>query len=530
MVLEFDPEAILHETDIVSVEASILRYAQELAVLGAMEPARALIALFYQRGTSDGDNHLLHRLAFAWHEIGLWPEGTPDELKSHSIIDRLRSSYDTCWGTVDFGVPENLRTWDEKCLDACLDFTCGVDPQKTIPKYHSEGIGPSERLVKALDISVRLSHGSEHSAAEVDLQHEESGVGCRGNQGVTAQSDGDSGWVKVASLDKRSSEILRRIVQRWDRSDQVLALTQAERLWPLFVTGVVADAAGLSRTELDVKANTILDTLTRRLHALYAHTALAGKTMKQLLDIGNEYTTRGAAAAIWFHETYDLDDDHDDRPQTLFREPASDVAVAELEQRLGCVLPKDYKEFLQISNGFFYGHEEYPDGMFDGYGAGAPIYNAERVHWEDDEWWHLPFELLPIPREIEQLGDVEQKGDWKTAMPIIDRVLAIGDRDSRHLWLISPDLVAQARKAYYTMHARANEKQKAVIEGAMVAFAGSKEAFDSLEWVCTSCAVGGDIEMTNHPSFARYLEIAAVESMEDHMGSSEPDSEAESGI
>lgn len=386
MVLEFDPDAILHETDIQSVEAATLRYAQELAVLGAIEAARALIELRYRRGTSDGDNHLLDRLAFAWHETGLWPEGTPDEIKSHSTIDRLRSSYNGSWGTMDFGVPENLRTWDEKCLDACLDFTCGVDPQKTIPKYHSHGIGPSERLVKALDISVRLSHGSEHSPVDIDVQHDESGVGCPGNAGVTTQSEDDSGWVKVASLDKRSSEILRRIVRRWDRSDQIRALAQAERLWPLFVTGVVADAAGLSRAELDVKAKTILDTFTRRLHALYADTALAGKTIKQLLDIGDEYTTRGAAAAIWFYETYDLDDDHDDRPRTLYRDPASDLTIAELEQRLGCVLPEDYKEFLRISDGFFYGHDEDPDGMFDGYGAGTPLYNAERVHWEDDEW------------------------------------------------------------------------------------------------------------------------------------------------
>lgn len=115
-------------------------------------------------------------------------------------------------------------------------------------------------------------------------------------------------------------------------------------------------------------------------------------------------------------------------------------------------------------------------------------------------------------------------------MPIIDRVLAIGDRDTRHLWLISPDLVAEARKAYYAMHSRANEKQKAVIEDAMVAFAGGKEAFDNLEWVCVTCVSADDIDMTNHPSFTRYLEIAAVESMEDHMGDSESDSEAESEI
>lgn len=197
-----------------------------------------------------------------------------------------------------------------------------------------------------------------------------------------------------------------------------------------------------------------------------------------------------------------LNDDHGDRPETLSKEPAVPEIIGQLEERLDCSLPQDYKDFLGTTNDFFYGSgkgtEFGPDSIFGGFKPSAGLHGVAHVHWDDDQLWQMPFVLPTIPREIGKLGDVQEKerissrAAWKASLPLINRELEIGRRRPQSVWLITPDQVAAAWKAYETIYQRTDDKPKQTIERSIIALAGSREAFDKLEWVCVSLEAGGD--------------------------------------
>lgn len=509
MVLDFEPANILEEPSLQAVESATFSYAEQLAVLGAIDAARDLTALSYQHSTTGDYSHLSARLAFAWNETGQWPAGMPETQRSLEHLDSLRDSYNKLWGGIYERnvVPQSMRTWDENGLDACLRF----ESNSGVGSPYDDECALNERLVKALDIAMHLSGECKPSSVTSNVE-----IGAAVGKD-TSYPPLDGGWIDLSRLGKRSADIVDRIVERWNTRGQVQALTQAEKLWPLFISGALARAAGLSRLEIDAKAKLIVDTFAQRLDEPYARTALTGKGLKQMLDVADEVTTKGAAAAVYFEEMGVLDDEHDNRPKTLFKPPASEEDVAALEKRLGCALPDDYKSFLRISNGFWYdvGSSADPSGFFSGIIPEAPLHPLEDVKWDDDDVWKLPLDLLYIPREIEDLGDRSIKGPYKfpTPVPLIDRVLRIGAYGIDNLWLISPDQVEKARQAYAVMYERSNAEQKAVIDRAIETFAGSRKAFEQLDWACVNWTSGGAADFTSYPSFGRYLEIRVAEGL-----------------
>lgn len=277
---------------------------------------------------------------------------------------------------------------------------------------------------------------------------------------------------------------------------------------------------GMSRAEVDAKARAILDTFRKGLDTPYVKTELTGKTIRELLDLASESTCRGGGEiAGWFIETGDLDDEHDDRPKTLFKDPATEEDITALEEKLTCTLPDEYKKFLRTSNGFFY--EEEPGqaqeemgahGMGLIHGPDVGLHGTDRIMWNDDVHLGVEMELLSLPQEILDLGDKRMQGpphsQYEMPLPFSDQLIEIGRRHPDYLFLAPPDVVAATREAYYVMYDRADEKQRAVIERAIEAFAGSRDAFDRLEWVCLKVF---DIYTTGYPSFSRYLEVAAAE-------------------
>ena len=172
----------------------------------------------------------------------------------------------------------------------------------------------------------------------------------------------DHEWFDVSQLDERSAGILDQIVARTHANEQVQYLAQAEHLWPLYITGVVAHAMGLGREELVTKSKLLVEIFTQRLHHGYARTQLARKGVRELLEIADENTIRGPGREH-FKETGDtVQPDFDS--WTLFRDPASHQDVSDLETRLGVTLQDEYKEFLHISNGF--GLSRMNDGIYNG--------------------------------------------------------------------------------------------------------------------------------------------------------------------
>jgi hypothetical protein len=321
----------------------------------------------------------------------------------------------------------------------------------------------------------------------------------------------DEDWVSLPDLDERSSAILEEVVARWDANQQVEYLAMAEDLWPLYISGAVAREMGLSRPEIKAKASAIVEAYSSRLANGFARTPLAGKSIMEVLEIANENTLHGPGKEYW-GEAGGEDDGQDDLPSTMFHQPATLEEISALEMKLDVKLPENYKQFLQASNGF--GHND--DGIYNGYFPSPALFDTGMVRWVEEDYFQLPIELLELPQEIEQLGDVQERGEFgfDTALPVFDRVLEIGVRDIDNVWLVRPELVRQAKDAYKTMYKRANKKQKRTIDRAIEAFAGSKEEFNRLKWCCVTWASGGYATMASYMSFARYLEVVTASSME----------------
>lgn len=104
------------------------------------------------------------------------------------------------------------------------------------------------------------------------------------------------------------------------------------------------------------------------------------------------------------------------------------------------------------------------------------------------------------------------------AVPLINRALQIGPFDADKLWLISPDQVEKARQAYAVTYERGNAEQKAVMDCAIEAFAGSREGFEQMDWACVNWMAGGEMDFTSYPSFGRYLQIKVAAGLKSSEG------------
>ncbi len=364
----------------------------------------------------------------------------------------------------------------------------------------------SARLTMALDISVRLSEAAPSNEA-ADENAGEDGLAIPQLQLELREDD----WEPLPSLDQRTADILDQVVSRWDANQQVDYMCMAERLWPMYIPGMVAKAMHISKTDLKAKATQIIEAYQERLTNAFAVTPLADKSIKELLEIASENTLHAGGKEFW-EEMGDLNDSHDSRPPTLLHEPASSEDIASLESKLGITLPDDFKEYLRVSNGF----SASGGGIYNGYFPDPELYGTENVNWNHEEYFQLPVGLLTIPREIEELAGVQAKGtfNFATALPIFGPVLEIGVRDIDNLWVVQPELVRKAKDVYDVMYERASKEQKKVIEQAIVAFAGSREAYDGLDWCCAKWSSGGAATMTSYASFRRYLEITTAASAE----------------
>lgn len=312
--------------------------------------------------------------------------------------------------------------------------------------------------------------------------------------------------LNVSDLDATSMELVKMVATGWG-SRMIDALEVVEELWPYYTRGLLAEAVGISAEELKSKGEDLVREFSARLRTGYVESGLESKTMKELLQIGEKNTLGGPGLQHWEEGGGDI-------PETMFKQPATSEQISELESRLELNLPPDYKEFLSITNGL--GSDE--DGLFNGYYPDPELFITDKVAWLSDDWIALPFEMLKIPREIE---DPYRKPSetWDTAMPLLDRVVHVGNRDIDDLWLVHPELVQKAKSAYLEMLENGDEMQKKILQRAMKDFAGSMERFMELEWCCVKNSCGGAATMHVFPSFRSYLESVVEDSGEDKMSS-----------
>lgn len=351
----------------------------------------------------------------------------------------------------------------------------------------------TDAIVKTLAISLMLN-----SQAQVGTTSFRSGAQ------VPKTTEDSCRRLSMSDLDATSMELVKMVATAWGRR-MIDALVVAEQLWPYYIRGLIADAVGISAEELKSNGESLVRAFSARLRNGYVENGLESKTLKELLEIGEKNTLSGPGSRHW-------EEDGGGIPDTMFNQPAPSEQIYELESRLDINLPPDYKEFLSITNGFGSGE----DGLFNGYFPDPELFATHRAAWLSDDWIALPFEMLKIPREIE---DPYRKpsGAWDSAMPLLDRVVHAGNRDIDDLWLVHPELVQKAKRAYLEMLENGDEMQKKILQRAMKEFAGSMERFMELEWCCVKNSCGGAATMTVFPSFRAYLESVVEASGEDKM-------------
>ena len=520
MVLNVNRDHLLSERSLNTVEVKLLSTSLELAVLGQVSQARELASLYYYGPPTVSRESAI----WAWKETGQWPEGIPEEQKQDEFLRQLTERWDKSWPQ---NCPKDMaKEYTEKCIEDLLDATTSGTQVSTDmsgvldARTGGAAYNKSECLVKALDISLFLAEQNDGNKDHDGPPRKR----MRMNKGdIGATSDRYEQRVKVEDLDSRSADIVKQIAGRWNAKQQITCLAAPPRLWPYLVNGLMSDALGCVEGILAQKSIRAVEIFRERLRSPgAAPSQFQDKSMRELLEIGDYNSYRGAAAACWRIE-YDGEAQQD---RTLFKDPATSGDIQALEKRLGVTLPDDYKDFLKISNGFNAGMD---DGIFDGYGPGPGLYSIDKVTWDSSAYFQLPVQLLGEPsdgigRDMEKLVPATKKQsddstvfNFETPFPLFDRVLMVGVRDIDNLWLVHPKLVDESRRVYLEMYEKANEEQKKLILRKVEAFAGSMEKFKELEWCCFLWSSGGAACFEEYPSFRAYLETVVESSGQDKM-------------
>lgn len=471
------------------VERLLCNCAVQFALLGDIESSCEMLSIFHAEGPATYSGRIpgLPGLAFAWRLTGRKPEGL-SEKDIEAAVEDIRGSYEAYWKPFETA----KQRYDENDLEGCLAALVGeVDRQPNDPAWLYE-TRQEEKLAKALDISLRLN-GPLGRLTRADSSKTPVDKKIKG-----AEED----ELAVTSLDQQSAELVNQIVASWNKKRELAEfLTRAEHLWPYYVRGIFADALTISKEDLRQKGKVLAEMFSDWLKH-HPESELASMSLRELLEIGETNTLYRKAGREFFTEYFG-----DNLPDTLFKAPATEGEIQDLEKRLDITLPEDYKEFLRITNGF----GEKNKGIFNGFYPNPALYATEKVKWYSETWIQEPVELLDLPRNIQDLAkkakdcsSAEQRR-WDTPLPVFDRVLEIGSQDVHSLWLIPPGLVNKCKAVYQEMYNEGDERQKRAIVRAMEAFAESKELFKKLEWCCFRETSGSGPSSVAHAGFKSYI-------------------------
>ena len=463
MPLNTHPLEILYQTDdIYFVLDNITSNALELAILGAIDHARELCALVLDFGpVSPSITHAeISLLTFAWELTG-YPRYPPASEQNHEILLELRAKNQAAWGQV----PKESQTFNQSGIDACLS----IQPRPYVPVI--------QELTKALEISLSL-----HPPP--------------GTQDL-----------KLSDLGNQTADILKRVAEQYQRGIPNVkeTLANTEILWPYLARGVLRDALGLKRDEVLKKAGQIVGATRERLRSAYIETPLSGRTMKEILELGDRNTTAQYSPGRAICEIYDMN-----MPESVLHPGASSQAISNAEQRLGVIFPDDYKEFLRISNGI---GEDF--GFHTGILPGLPLKKVEELEWRDAdfelpvsvvEFGGLLYEITEKAAASGRAGCKEEFGGWDMVDDLwkLEKLLVLGEADVDMLVLVAGGDLTRVKKKINRVGEVADGELKKGFERAIEGCAGSVEEWKKVEGIVLRICDG---EMTGYRSFRRWLDV-----------------------
>ncbi|MCJ1310369.1 hypothetical protein MMC25_004033 [Agyrium rufum] len=482
----FDRETVLHYGEPRNVEMQLVRASWEFAVLGYLDVARRLISLL-NRHTPDHYEHEGSRLWLAWVETNDWPVGELEKV-DEPFADPAKP-YPENFELEINGRKHNF-TADSAGFRKLLEAIEELDKDQAADSTRaSSAVQRSEGLVRALELASVLS---------AEGRREENLPSVR--------------------------DILNRIAKRMHCDQQVEDLTGSAIAWKILKDGVLAKAIGVQDSKVRQFAQEVEETFTAR-YTLGRQTK--GTTfelpMPEILNLCSENTLSNPGAiesnlemnGPWGEDDSSVEGENEDEdedlkqqrieketpvnlPDAVLYAPASSEDIAELEKRLNVTLPADYKEFLHISNGL--------GSTWGGILFEPPLHPTKDVKWlkKEEEGYLTDIPLAWLP-EWHPLHFPRRDGEeWVT----VGSVIELGTEDIDSVWLLPPETVARRRDAYirhYENEAAASCGQRMAFDIAVQAFAGSREAFDSMEWCVLAWTAGGGASLTAYPSFKAFL-------------------------
>lgn len=448
-----EPAYILTMPHIPEVERCILGLALRFAMLGCVDAARQLAELLYSRPTLQNLGLSgLRALVVHWR-LTQFPAGIPEDLKTDAYYDEYLEQKDQDGLRWPFYIQPENRNEDETGLNLILS------PGLNDPGYtrRDPDRGP------ALELAVKLAE--RRSVDPLD--------------------------------DPKVNEILATLAVRPIDTWQDVFLVGSPRCAPVFMSGALARKLGMPDEELDSQAAELLEASRQR----YWHgpSSLGPETISELLQSCND-DTLARSDSHWI----EVDEP---KPTSLYRTPASEEQISDLEQRLEEKLPEDFKAFLRISNGFGAETTDF-GGIWNGYGPLPSLRSIDEIDWLDNSNYELRFDQLTLPR-LDPYRDVTQTdGAELPDHPILTDVLCIASEDVDDLWLIPPQTMQQMRDHYKQLYEMVNADGKRIIERAVDDFAGSWDAWSKLDWGCVFWSAA-TVEFDCFKSFKAWLENAA---------------------
>ncbi|KDQ10158.1 hypothetical protein BOTBODRAFT_498620 [Botryobasidium botryosum FD-172 SS1] len=199
--------------------------------------------------------------------------------------------------------------------------------------------------------------------------------------------------------------------------DETLKISQAPRAGPLFLEGIIARRTGLTLEQAQQYAKDV------------------GEALKVRVGEGEQrpfrnLTMHGLLQTLESKERFITPVMPGEQVLPFFSPPATPQQIAQVEIRLGVMLPMDYKEFLMITNGL---------GSYCPFGWYSALAPVEEIYWDD--MTPTEYRLRYRPLEDHETDD---------ALPFIRRALHISSNaldDTQRFWLIEPELVAEAKVA-----------------------------------------------------------------------------------
>ncbi|THW19694.1 hypothetical protein D6D23_07145 [Aureobasidium pullulans] len=443
-----EPPYILSIPTLVDVEHCIIGLALRFVLLGRINAARDFLDLYYSRPVLQNLEATGPRaLTPYWHATE-YPTNLPAFMKTDDYFKDYMDSKTQEGVQWPVYVPQEKRTEDEAGIDAILS------PEHSRPGYYTT-LAPRSALEIAIDLAEK-----------------------RGNDPIN---------------DEKVQEILGVIVKRFSPhyTWRDLNLIDSPRCAPLFISGALARAFNATDQQLDSHAKKLLEASQQRYWQGF--TPSVPYTIPELLQECN-------------NASVDKSDDHwvemdEEKSMSLFKPPATEEDISNLEKRLDTTLPEDFKAFLRVSNGF--------GGIWNGHFPGPPLHSTEKIDCINPGEYELTFDQLTLPYEVMTHKNIETGKEDFIGSPVFEKVIEIASYDIDSVWLIPPPLMRKMRDHYKKLYNMADDHGKRTIERSVDDFAGSWEQWEKLEWGCVYWAAGGSAQLDSFKSFKAWLADSA---------------------